>query len=148
MSSYKSRASDRRAANDAVAGQELMCAATGCPHRWSVDAGAGRLCSWHAWSDPHYWPQITQERLDAVADKARDQCRDRPATKALSRAEKTAILTSLRNVLKPRQGRKDWAQRILDRSRDGEHISQLVLKMARDALLRVAARGKEQTEEA
>lgn len=109
-----------------------MCAATGCPHLWSVDAGAGRLCSWHAWSDPRRWPQITQERLEAVADKARrDQCREPVSPRALSRAEKTAILNGLRDVLKPKHGRKDWAQRILERVRSGERVTPLVLKMAR-----------------
>jgi hypothetical protein len=132
MSSYKSRAADQRVADDVVAGQELMCSATGCPHRWSVDAGSGRLCSWHAWSDPHLWPQITGEQLDAMADRARrNESRQYVEQKPLSRAEKIALLQSLREAIAPRKGRKDWAQRILDRVRDGFRVTPLVLKMAR-----------------
>jgi hypothetical protein len=129
--SYKTRAADQRVVDDIAAGHELQCAATGCPHRWSVDAGSGRLCSWHAWADPHHWPQITQERLDAMADQARRN-QDRPApVKSLSWAEKTAILKTLRGALGPKKGRKDWSQRIIDRASDGERVSPLVLKMAR-----------------
>lgn len=135
MSSYKSRAADQRVVDDVVAGQELMCCATGCPHRWSVDAGAGRLCSWHAWSDPHHWPQITQEQLEAQSEKAyRNQSRQPVTPKALSRAEKTEILKTLRVALGPKKGRKDWAARILDRVRDGGRVTPLVLKMARSVV--------------
>ncbi len=138
---------DQRAADEAGRQQELMCAATSCPHRWSVDSGAGRLCSWHAWSDPHHWPRITQEQLDAVANKVhRDQYREQVTPKALSWAEKSAILQRLRGVLAPRHGRRGWAQRILDRVRSGEHVTPLVLKMARDASSREAR--KELSEEA
>jgi hypothetical protein len=130
MSSYKTRAQDQRLVEDVAAGKELACAASGCPHRWSVDAGAGRLCSWHAWSDPHLWPQVTQEQLEAMTEKAR-QHRELVPPRALSRADKTQILNGLREVLKPRQGRKGWAQRIVDRVCAGERVTPLVLKMAR-----------------
>lgn len=140
MSSYKARASDHRAAEDIAAGHELMCAATGCPHRWSVDLGSGRLCSWHAWSDPHLWPQITGEQLDAMTDRARRNESRQPVTqKALSRDEKVALPKSLRGAIGPRKGRKDWAQRILDRVRDGARVTPLVLKMARSVAVARAA---------
>jgi hypothetical protein len=61
---------DQRIADDSIADRALLCIAGGCPNLWSVDAGNGRLCSAHAWADPHHWPQITQEQLDAQADRA------------------------------------------------------------------------------
>lgn len=36
------------------------CPAMGCPCRASVDLGAGFKCRYHAWSDPHDWPAITE----------------------------------------------------------------------------------------
>ena len=35
----------------------LMCQAHGCPNRWSVDRGS-RLCSAHAWEEPHKWQKV------------------------------------------------------------------------------------------
>ncbi len=52
---------------------DLMCVAHGCPNRWSVRKdGEQALCSAHAWSEPHLWPRITQEQLDAQTDRARN----------------------------------------------------------------------------
>ena len=39
---------DRQIANEDWSSTQLMCIAHGCPNRWSVDAGNGRLCHWHA----------------------------------------------------------------------------------------------------
>lgn len=62
---------DERIANDVGADSALLCGAHGCPNRWAVDAGNGRLCSAHAWAGRHLWPQITQEAQDAETDRAR-----------------------------------------------------------------------------
>lgn len=48
----------------------LMCQANGCPNRWAVDAGGGRLCSAHQWASRPLWPQVTQEQQDAETDRA------------------------------------------------------------------------------
>jgi hypothetical protein len=141
MSSYKTRAHDQRVVEEVAAGKELMCAASGCPHCWSVDAGAGRLCSWHAWSDPHLWPQITQEQLESMADKAR-QRREPVTPKAMSRAEKAAAVAALREVAAKKNPRKDWARRIVERVRNGARVTPLVLKMAQ-AVARRPAGGAE-----
>jgi len=46
---------------------ELMCRVDGCPNRWSVHReGWKPMCSAHAWSDPHLWPQITVEQVQIV----------------------------------------------------------------------------------
>lgn len=41
--------------------RKLMCSAHGCPQRWSVEGGNGRLCSYHAWEPSQNWPRITQD---------------------------------------------------------------------------------------
>ena len=75
MSYSKSR--DMRIADetldDAKDRQALMCAATGCPNRWSIDQGNGRLCSWHDRAPASQWPAVTQEQLDAEGDRARSR---------------------------------------------------------------------------
>lgn len=44
---------------------EFMCRVDGCPNRWSVHReGWRQMCSAHAWSDPHLWPQITAEQRE------------------------------------------------------------------------------------
>jgi hypothetical protein len=39
----------------------LMCVADGCPMRWSVDMGNGKLCTWHDSAPLREWPFITGE---------------------------------------------------------------------------------------
>lgn len=60
----------RRSRDESTADRALMCGAIGCPNRWSVDAGNGRLCSAHAWVGQHLWPRITQEQQDAETERA------------------------------------------------------------------------------
>jgi hypothetical protein len=134
MNTYRSRVSEQRVADDFEAGRDLMCSARGCPHRWSVDCGSGRLCSWHGWAAPHLWPQITQERLDALADRAHKAQYKQPAVvRNLSKVEKMQALQGLQDMAaQPKKGTKrDWAHRIVDRHETGEVISPLVLSMAR-----------------
>lgn len=51
---------------------EFMCAADGCPNRWSVHReGWQRFCSAHAWAHPKAWPRITQEQLDWIEQHRR-----------------------------------------------------------------------------
>lgn len=137
---YRSRAADQRVADEFSAGQDLMCSAQGCPHRWSVDAGSGKLCSWHAWSEPHRWPQITQERIDALADRAlrkqREEVKQLP--RSMSHAEK---MQTLRNMIaacneQAQTGRSDWAYRLIDWHKCGVRVSYLPLKMAHEVVVK------------
>jgi hypothetical protein len=80
--------------------QSLMCAAKGCPNHWSTDFGNGKLCSWHDRSPPHYWPQITQEQLDASADRARAAEKVKVILTKLTYDEKVALLNTMRQALK------------------------------------------------
>jgi hypothetical protein len=45
-----------------------LCAAKGCPMRWSCDMGNGKLCSWHDRAPPHAWPQIAAELQRTLRD--------------------------------------------------------------------------------
>lgn len=90
---------DDRIATETAVDRRFMCIATGCPNRWSVDAGKGRMCSAHAWSEPHQWPSVTQEQLDAETDWARYAAAERPAKAPLSASEKVGILRRLRAFL-------------------------------------------------
>lgn len=141
MSTYKARASDQRMVDEADAGRDLMCAATGCPHRWSVDAGSGKLCSWHAWLPAHQWPQVTQERLDALAERAyAAQHKEPPAVRTMTRAEKLQTLRDLSEATAQAKhgGKKGWARKIIERHEEGECISPLVLRIAQFVARRVA----------
>lgn len=70
-SAYSRQRRDERTASEAPADHSLFCSAHGCPNRWSVDGGAGRLCSAHAWAGRHLWPRITAEQQDAETERAR-----------------------------------------------------------------------------
>ena len=143
MSTYRSRALEQRAANDHDDQRDLMCAAQGCPHRWSVDAGSGRLCSAHAWSDPHQWPRITQEQIDRMADRAMRAQQPGPPARPVTTTEKRRILQGLltASAAVSQAGRKDWAHRIVERAEAGECVSPLVLRMAQ-AVTRKARTGE------
>lgn len=92
-------ARDKRTADTAFDGQDLMCRAHGCPNRWSVTTEAQRnLCSAHMWSEPHHWPRITEELQRAETDRIIERQRPKPEVAPLSRADKTAILGRMRSL--------------------------------------------------
>jgi hypothetical protein len=131
MTTYRSRAAEQRTADDFGVQQDLMCSAHGCPNRWSVDAGNGRLCSAHAWSEPHIWPQVTQSQLDVLADRARRSQYVQPPARHVPNGEKLAILRDLRDAVASQPKRRtDWARRIVQRSESGDRVPFLVLRMA------------------
>lgn len=141
-----SYARDRAIANEAGGGLErsLTCGAAGCPNRWSVDAGSGRLCSAHAWVDRKQWPQITQEQQDAETDRALDHATERfqPQAAPLSREEKRAILTKLRCIGQPEHP-KAWAEALRVREESGERLTQAQRAMWRAAIGREQDQGAE-----
>jgi len=80
--------------NDPMAG--TRCQAHGCPNRWSVDVGAGRLCHWHDVASPHLWPIVTQEQLEAQTDRAA-RVRE-PVAPPMTREQKVDAIDRLRIV--------------------------------------------------
>lgn len=107
--------------------RELMCIAHGCPNRWSVDAGNGKLCSAHAGVDSSKWGQVTRDMAARSLD---------PETETVIRKvtddEKLQILRKLQNI-----GVKEnrlWAEALREREQRGEKISAFARECWRDAL--------------
>ncbi len=131
-----SKSRDQRIADETLQYDEkLMCKAKGCPHRWSVNAGSGKLCSAHAWSDPQDWPRITREQSDAETDRAMygSPARHKPPAAPLTLEQKRAIGAKLRQAMRNPGGR-DWAYRLRDREARGEKLNQAQRTMWREAL--------------
>jgi len=126
---------DERIVNDHYMSQDLMCAAHGCPNRWSVlKEGDKGLCSAHAWVDDRkLWPQITQEQLDFAVELA---MRVPPEDKKYSREEKQEILDKLK-VLLATFGQRDpraWARDLKAREEAGKRLSHFQRQCWREAL--------------
>lgn len=135
MSSYREKR-DQRIANEVDQDQSLMCRAMGCPNRWSVSADSGACCSWHAWSDTRLWPQITQEQLDAAAERAlrkaaqTTQPQPVPDVRRL-RAALAKLADGLRGAT---QNPKRWAWLLKAREESGESLTDHQRKAWREAL--------------
>lgn len=135
MSSYREKR-DQRIADDHTQDSALMCRANGCPNHWSVSAENGACCSAHAWSDARYWPQITQEQLDAAADRAlrkaaqMHQPEPVPDVRRL-RAELAKLGNAMRGAT---QNPKRWAWLIKAREERGEKLNDHQAKAWREAI--------------
>lgn len=124
------RSRDQRIADDVGQDRSLMCAATGCPNRWSIDRGDGRLCSWHDRAQPHMWPLVTQEQQHAETERLY-----RPKLKEPVTVDREAGIRALRNF---RVGGQDdpkaWAKLLMAREKSGERLTPAQRQMWRDAL--------------
>lgn len=127
MSKYRATAADRRVADDTHAEQELMCAAHGCPNRWSVDGARGRCCSAHAWSEHSLWPRITEAQQhrasQAAFERSQRHHEEAPAPRyTLTADAKREIwrqaIGKLSAIVARRTGR-GWAQRLRAREDRG-----------------------------
>lgn len=110
---------------DKLAG--LMCAAHGCPNRWSIDMGNGRLCRFHDGAEKDYWPEITQAQQWAETERARLRGEAKPVAPPLSDVQKTRILNRARNVFAAMAEQKDpkaWACKLRDREQAGEALNE------------------------
>jgi hypothetical protein len=96
---------------------ELMCAARGCPNRWSVDAGNGRLCSRHAWKPAKDWPSITEDIKAAPA-----QTMSAVEYRQISDEEKLAILRKVEEMFS-HSNPKRWAHALKEREARGERLT-------------------------
>ncbi len=128
-------------ASSAIDDRSGMCDAHGCPNRWAVDFGAGRLCSAHSRASFHLWPQVTQEQIDAETDRAwrRSQHVEPAPVRSMSRADKAAAIASLRELASgPRGNPLAWARSLASRDAAGERLTIAQRAAYRDAL---ASRG-------
>jgi len=122
-SAYARSRRDQAAADGVPERTALDCSAAGCPRRWSVDGGGGKLCSAHAWVSPGLWPRVTQELLDADADAARATAAPRSPPRHVSRDERLAVLEALRGVVARGTAARQWAVRLQQREQAGERLS-------------------------
>jgi len=107
--------------------RELMCIARGCPNRWSVDAGNGKLCSAHAWVDSSKWGQVTRDMAARSLDGETEK-----AIRKVTDEEKVQILRKLQSI-----GVKEnrlWAEALREREQRGEKLSAFARECWRDAL--------------
>jgi len=125
----KRTAFDERRDHWAVADEQrdlsLMCAAHGCPNRWSVDAGAGLLCGAHAWADPAQWARITERLQWQETERARGVPQTHP--EPMTREQKLAVLDDLsravRSMRQVRLNPRSWADRLRERHQGGESLT-------------------------
>lgn len=104
-SAYAQQKRDQRTADEVVDTRGLMCI-SGCPNRWSIDGGRGRLCSAHAWAPQHQWGQITQGQIEAVAAQSwrAQQQADAEQAPPMSRAQRQAAVAALRALALGQKG--------------------------------------------
>lgn len=113
---------------------ELMCAANGCPNRWSIDAGRGRLCSAHYAAEdmPHAWPQITQQERDMEVMRA--QRGPNPPVKPVTFEQKRAILGKLQALVNRHRddsGNRIWAEDLRHREKTHAGVLESGQKMTK-----------------
>lgn len=136
MSYSKSR--DMRIADetldDAKDRQALMCAATGCPNRWSIDQGNGRLCSWHDRAPASQWPAVTQEQLDAEGDRARSRYLPAPPVPRVDKRDVLQKLAEFSQRMRTSVPSRQWAYDMRERERAGVRLDQAQREMMHGAL--------------
>jgi len=133
MSTATTNRRDQRIADDAAEDQHLLCSAQGCPCRWSIDNGKGRLCTNHAAAAPARWPEITRQLKDAEVDRAMDRLPFTPPAKVVDKAAAIAKLRGFRLGANA-GGPKDWAHQLAERERRGENLTLAQRTMWREAL--------------
>jgi hypothetical protein len=118
--------------DEAAHERQLMCKAHECPNRWSV--APQMLCSAHAWSQPHLWPQITDEQYKKMAERQNQPQGAEPANK-VTQDEVEKARQALKNFMRGNQtDYRQWARNLKAREDAGEHLSNLQRKMWRAAI--------------
>lgn len=109
--------------DDGSVPQALMCAANGCPNRWTTSIG--HVCRWHADAPKERWPEVTQQQQwnETERAQARNEPAHEPYVAPLSFAAKKAVLLRLREVFSTGGNSRDWAQRLRDREARGERLT-------------------------
>lgn len=124
MSTYRDARRDQAVAEDAGISRSLMCGAYGCPNRWSVDPP--RMCSAHAWAEPHQWPSITQQQIDAETQRAIASSGPKESQRFVTPdpAKLRRYLTRLAQGIRDQQRTpRGWAERLREREEAGERLT-------------------------
>lgn len=131
-------ARDNAIAEETISRSSLQCGARGCPSRWSVDAGSGRLCSAHAWVERRDWPRITQELIDDQVRRAVEAQNPQPELPTWTRGQKLNLLQGLREAMAKLQeaalDSKAWARRLRWREARGDRLTPFKREAWRNAL--------------
>ena len=119
---------DQRIADDHAGDQANLCAAAGCPNRWSVSLGNGRgTCSAHAWAPADHWPGITQRELDRETERAYRVASDVPAFRGgpvpCPQRLRDRLRAAVRSLSEQKPGR-DWAARLREREAKGDNLTE------------------------
>lgn len=114
---------DQRVADGVGVPPALMCAANGCPNRWTTSIG--HVCRWHADAPKERWPEVTQQQQwnETERAQARNEPAHEPYVAPLSFAAKKAVLLRLREVFSIGGNSRDWAHRLRDREERGERLT-------------------------
>lgn len=117
-------------------GQDLMCAAHGCPMKWSVQTeGINNLCSAHAWALKGNWPSVTDRLTDEIVAK---QSAIKTTPRPVSDQEKQKIIASQRQLMagaKTTQADpKAWAKRLQRKEDEGLTLSMAQRQCVRGVL--------------
>lgn len=119
---------DQRVADDYSVDQALMCAAAGCPNRWSVSLGNGRgTCSAHTWAPADQWPGITQREVDRETERAYQAAEDHPPVRSAPgkcpERLRGRLRAAVQSLAEQRPGR-DWAERLRAREEAGGDLTE------------------------
>lgn len=123
---------DKQVADACGIDTSLNCCANGCPNRWSIDMGDGRMCTAHSRVGVAQWGQVTQEQQYAETERVRLAQRPKLVPPIVTQAEKVAILTSMQKILP--KADKGWAHQLKARQEAGEYLTAAQRQMWRDAL--------------
>lgn len=143
VATYQARR-DQRIADNHGTDQSLMCAASGCPNRWSVSLGNGRgTCGAHAWAPAEHWPGITQREVDRETERAYAVATQQPAAQHRNPGacppHLRGRLEAAKRVLAQSQPSRDWAHRLRDREARGDNLTEAQRDAWRKVLQHVEA---------
>lgn len=97
--------------------QQTMCQAHGCPNRWSINDGKGKLCRWHHAAEPMDWPGITDQLRRGIEPVVQRQESQQVNTDRLR-----GVMSEFRSFGKARAD-KSWAYKLKEREESGEHLN-------------------------
>lgn len=122
---------DKRIADEFIGDTGLNCTASGCPNRWSYDAGT-KLCTAHAGAQPHDWSRVTAEQLDAQTERAMRRPAQPTPIRPPTHAEKIATLKNLASVFKAKPAR-GWVADLQAKKDAGQYLTHAQRTMLKDA---------------
>jgi hypothetical protein len=118
---------------------ELACAASDCPNRWTVRTDAGwRLCGAHARSPTGMWNLVTKAQRRALHEAGIEETSPRlehpERAAAIARERLMRLRADLDNRTLGDRSPWAWARRLQERETAGEELTDAQRKLWRQAL--------------